>query len=310
MSRVAVACGGRSLERGVSLHSGRRAARALERLGHDVTVIDVGSTFVDDLRGAAPDYVFVALHGAGGEDGTVQDLLEIVGVPYTGSDALASALCLDKHLFKTVCGLHDVPTPTWHSFTRQAFADYGAAEALHEIMSQFEQGLVVKPARQGSSMGIGIVRDEAQLRGAVLAAMSYDERVLLEQYVPGKELAVTVLGPASEPEVLPVVELLFDDPIYSFEAHYEIGRASVQAAALADDIDARVREVAARAYSASGCRDFARVDIRLDDNGPWVLEINTIPGLTETGPTPLAAEFGGMSFEAFIQTVCRRVERA
>jgi D-alanine-D-alanine ligase len=308
MSRVAVACGGRSLERGVSIHSGRRSARALEQLGHDVTVVDVGAAFIDDLKAVAPDYVFVALHGAGGEDGTVQDLLEILEVPYTGSDALASALCLDKHLFKTICGLHGVPTPTWHSFTRQAFADYGAAEALHAIMSQFDQGLVVKPARQGSSMGIGIVRDEAELRGAVLAAMSYDERVLLEQLIPGKELAVTVLGPASDPEVLPVVELVFEDPIYSFEAHYEIGRASVQAAELPEAVDARVREVAARAYSASGCRDFARVDIRLDGDAPWVLEINTIPGLTETGPTPLAAEFAGMSFGSLIKKVCSRVE--
>jgi D-alanine-D-alanine ligase len=310
MSKVVVACGGRSLERNVSLHSGRRAARALEHLGHDVTVVDIGTTFVDTITEAAPDYVFVALHGVGGEDGTIQDLLEILEVPYTGSDALASALCLDKHLFKTVCTLQGVPTPAWHSFTKQAFADYGAARALHAITAQFDAGLVVKPSRQGSSLGISIVRDEAELRGAVLAAMSYDDRVIVEQYIAGRELAVTVLGPASDPVVLPIVELEFDDPLYSFEAHYEIGRATVRDAELAPEDDARVREVAARAYQASGCRDFARVDIRLDEQEPWVLEINTIPGLTETGPTPLAADFAGMSFESLIERVCQRVEGA
>jgi len=308
VKRVVVACGGRSLERSISLHSGRRAGRALTALGAEVKVVDVDAAFVRFVREYEPDYVFIAMHGIGGEDGTVQDLLEILEVPYTGSDAIASALCLDKHLFKAVCVLEDVPTPPWHSFTREAFESYGAASALPGIMRQFAGGVVVKPASQGSSLGISVVREEGGLREAILEAMNYDDRVLLERYVDGRELAVTVMGPAASPRVLPVAELVYGDEIYSYTAHYEIGSAEVHAADLEPEVEARVTEAAARAYTAAGCRDFARVDIVLDADGPWVLEINTIPGLTETGPAPLAAEMGGMSFERFIAAICERVE--
>jgi D-alanine-D-alanine ligase len=308
VKRVAVACGGRSLERSISLHSGRRAGRALAALGAEVKVVDVDAAFVRFVRDWRPDYVFIAMHGIGGEDGTVQDLLEILEVPYTGSDAIASALCLDKHLFKAVCVLEHVPTPPWHSFTREAFESYGAASALAGLMRQFAGGVVVKPARQGSSMGISVVHEEGDLRDAILEAMNYDDRILLERYVDGRELAVTVMGPADAPRVLPVAELVYGDEIYSYTAHYEIGSAEVHAAELEPAVRQRVTEAAARAYTAAGCRDFARVDIVLDDEGPWVLEINTIPGLTETGPAPLAAEMGGMSFEQFIAAICARVE--
>jgi D-alanine-D-alanine ligase len=308
VSRVLVACGGRSLERSISLDSGRRAARALGSLGHEVRLVDVSASFVDTVLEWRPDYVFMAMHGIGGEDGTIQDLLEVLQVPYTGSDAPASALCIDKHLFKSVCLLGDVPTPPWHSFTKDAFADYGAARSLGAIMRQFPEGVVVKPARQGSSLGISVVRDEAALRDAILEAISYDDRVVLERYVSGREVAVTVLGPRSDPRVLPVAELRFDDEIYSYTAHYNIGSAHVLAAQLEPELEARVKEVSARAYELAGCRDFARVDIVVDEAGPWVLEINTIPGLTETGPAPLAAEMAGLSFEDFIREICARVE--
>jgi len=306
--KVLVAHGGRSLEREVSHRSGQQAAKALRQLGHEVALVDVGADFVDQVARVAPDFVFIALHGVGGEDGTVQDLLEILQVPYTGSDALASALCLDKHTFKALCELRGVPTPPWHSFTKQAFADYGAGKTLDALWEQFDGRMIVKPARQGSSFGLALVQERAQLGAAVLGAMSYDDRVLLERYVPGRELAVTVLGPAEAPEPLPVAEIVTSDAIYSFSAHYDIGQAEVRRADLPPDVDARVREVAAEAYRAAGCRDFARVDIRLeDDRDPWVLEINTIPGLTETGPTPLAAEHGGLTFAQLIERICARV---
>ena len=307
MARALVAFGGRSLEREVSARSGQQAAKALRQLGHAVDVVDVGADFVDVVQRAEPDFVFIALHGVGGEDGTVQDLLEILQVPYTGSDALASAICLDKHTFKSLCELRGVPTPQWHSFTKQAFADYGAGKTLDALWQQFDGRMVVKPARQGSSFGLSVVQERAQLGGAVLGAMSYDDRVLLERFVTGRELAVTVLGPADAPEPLPPVEIVMADEYYSFQAHYEIGSSEVRLAGLPDEIDARVRAVAADAYRAAGCRDFARVDIRLEDETPWVLEINTIPGLTETGPTPLAAEHAGLSFPQLIERISARV---
>jgi D-alanine-D-alanine ligase len=138
--------------------------------------------------------------------------------------------------------------------------------------------------------------------------MNYDDRILLERYVEGRQLAVTVMGPTDSPRVLPVAELVYADEIYSYTAHYEIGSAEVHAADLEPAVRERVTEAAALAYTAAGCRDFARVDIMLDDDGPWILEINTIPGLTETGPAPLAAEMGGMSFEDFVAAICERVE--
>jgi D-alanine-D-alanine ligase len=306
--RALVAYGGRSLEREVSHRSGQAAAKALRQLGHEVELVDVGGDFVDQVGRVRPDFVFIALHGVGGEDGTVQDLLEILDVPYTGSDALASAICLDKHTFKSLCELDGVPTPPWHSFTKQAFADYGAGKTLDAVWRQFDGRMVVKPARQGSSFGLAVVHEREALGGAVLGAMSYDDRVLLERYVPGRELAVTVLGPARDPQPLPVVEIVMSDDYYSFSAHYDIGSSEVRLAGLPDAVDARVRQVAADAYRAAGCRDFARVDIRLENESePWVLEINTIPGLTETGPTPLAAEHGGLSFAQLIERICSRV---
>lgn len=311
MSKALVAYGGRSLEREVSARSGQQAAKALRQIGHAVELVDVGADFVDLVQRAEPDFVFIALHGVGGEDGTVQDLLEILQVPYTGSDALASALCLDKHTFKSVCELRGVPTPPWHSFTKQAFADYGAGKTLDALWEQFDGPMVVKPARQGSSFGLSVVQERSQLGGAVLGAMSYDDRVLLERFVPGRELAVTVLGPAESPEPLPVVEIVMaSEEYYSFQAHYEIGQSEVRLAGLPDAVEARVRAVAAEAYSAAGCRDFARVDIRLEGDEPWVLEINTIPGLTETGPTPLAAEHAGLSFPELIERISARVTAA
>jgi D-alanine-D-alanine ligase len=176
-------------------------------------------------------------------------------------------------------------------------------------MDQFTDGVVVKPSQQGSSLGITVVREAAELGPAILDAMSYDDRVLLEAYVPGRELAVTVLGPTEEPRALPTVELFFEGEIYDYTAHYEIGGAQMRPAELEPAIAERVARTATDAYTAAGCRDFARVDIRLRDDVPHVLEINTIPGLTETGPAPLAAELGGFGFDQFIETISERAAR-
>ena len=304
---VLVACGGRSLEREISLASGRRAATALRALGHDVVTVDADPSFSERVLAEQPWFVFVAMHGRGGEDGTVQDLLDILKVPYTGSDALSSALCLDKHFFKTACVNNGIPTPQWHSFTNRAFTEYGASATVDRLIDELGLPLVVKPARQGSSLGIRIVREREGFVEAVVSAMSYDDRVLIERFVEGREIAVTVLGSATAPEPLPLMEIQTDEPYYTFAAHYEIGAAQVGVADLPDDIASEVTDTAVRAYGAAGCRDFARVDIRLGDDGPQVLEINTIPGLTETGPTPLAAEAAGMTFERLVERICERI---
>ncbi|MDQ3935835.1 MAG: D-alanine--D-alanine ligase [Actinomycetota bacterium] len=305
--RVVVASGGRSLEREISLRSGRRATDALQALGYDAVAVDPDHGFVAQIKELRPSFVFVAMHGRGGEDGTLQDLLEILGVPYTGSDVHASARCLDKHAFKELMVGIGLATPVWHSFNRDAFAAFGAADTLPELIAQLGFPLVVKPAREGSSLGIKFVNSNEEFSQAVVGALSYDDRVVIEHFIEGRELAATVLGPPDAPEVLPVVEIRTEEPFYTFRAHYDPGAAEMEVADLSPETRTAVETAAREAYTAAGCRDFARVDLILDrDETPQILEINTIPGLTETGPARFAAEAAGMDFQAFIERVVGR----
>lgn len=305
--RVTVVNGGRSMERAISLRSGRRASSALEDLGFEVAVVDPDHRFVRHTIEHRPAFVFVAMHGRGGEDGTLQDILEILGVPYTGSDVHASARCLDKHAFKQMLSAAGLPTPRWHSFNREAFSQFGAGETLPALTEQLGFPLVVKPAREGSSLGIKVVRSPDEFLAAIVGAFNYDDRVLIEKFVEGRELAVTVIGPAEEPRALPIVEIVTAEPYYTFTAHYETGAATLRVADLPDAELEQVQNAARAAYSLAGCRDLARVDIILDDSGPQILEINTVPGLTETGPTPFAADAAGLDFGDLISAIVRRV---
>jgi D-alanine-D-alanine ligase len=303
--RVAVLKGGSSLEREVSLRSGARVEDALEALGHDPAPIDVGPDLVSRLREEHPDAVFVALHGPGGEDGTVQELLEILGLPYTGPGVAACALCMDKVASKHAIRAGGLPTPDWAAFNSTAFKELGAADTLEEIEARLGFPLVVKPASQGSSLGVEFASGRDEVPEALIAAFSYDDRVLLERYVKGRELAVSVLG--TEP--LPIVEAIpREEDFFNFEARYEIGRTEyVCPADLSGSETAEVQDLARRTYETLGCDGFARVDLMLGDGGPEVLEVNPIPGLTDTSLFPMAAEAAGLSFE---ETVGRMVSLA
>jgi D-alanine-D-alanine ligase len=305
--KVAVLKGGRSLERQVSLRSGARVEDALHRLGHDVLPIDVGPDLVDRLVTGAPDVAFVALHGRGGEDGTVQELLELLGVPYTASGPSACIRCMDKVVTKHALRDAGIPTPDFYAFSQTAFAELGAARALPAIEERLAFPLVVKPAGQGSALGIKFARNAADVPGAIVAAFSYDTKVLLERYVAGRDLAVSVLEGLDGPEALPVVEAVpQDEDFYDFEARYEIGRTLFTCpAALPAGAAERAAELALRTYRALGCYGFARVDLMLDaETGELtVLEANAIPGLTETSLLPLAAEAAGIGFDALIDRV-------
>ena len=206
MSRVAVLKGGRSLERQVSLRSGARVQDALERLGHEVIGIDAGTDLIRRLREEAPDAAFVALHGRDGEDGTVQELLEILGLPYTGSGVLACTRATDKALAKHLMLEAGIPTPEFFAFTQTAFRELGAGEALGAIEQRLDFPVVVKPSSQGSALGIKFARTAADVPAALVAAFSYDARVVLERHVAGRDLAVSVLDGPGGPEALPVVE--------------------------------------------------------------------------------------------------------
>jgi D-alanine-D-alanine ligase len=299
--KVAVLKGGRSLERGVSLRSGARVEDALERLGHEVVALDVGPDLVKRLSSEQPDVAFVAMHGVGGEDGTAQELLEILGIPFTGPAAAACARCMDKALAKHAIREAGLPTPDWFAFSETAFRELGAADALGQIEQRLGFPLVVKPSRGGSSLGVKFAGGPGEVPQALVSAFSYDERVLLERFVEGRELAVSVLGD----EALPVVEAIpAQGDRYDFEARYEIGRTRfVCPADLDEEQRAAVTEVALATYRTLGCSGFARIDLILEPDGPRVLEANAIPGLTDTSLLPQAAEAAGMSFEQLVDRI-------
>jgi D-alanine-D-alanine ligase len=301
MGRVAVLKGGSSLERQVSLRSAGRVEDALRRLGHDVVPVDVGSDLVERLRAEAPDAAFVALHGVGGEDGTVQELLEILGIPYTGSGVLACMRSMDKVLAKHLLLDAGIPTPEFFAFNETAFKDLGAAAALPAIEDRLDFPIVVKPAAQGSALGIKFARTAADVPSALVAAFSYDTRVLLERYVRGRDLGVSVLEGAA----LPVVEAVpQEEDFYDFESRYEIGRTTfVCPAELPEPITARAQALAVATYELLGCHGVARVDIMLEEatSELFVLETNVIPGMTDTSLLPQAAEAAGIAFEALVE---------
>lgn len=299
--KVAVLKGGRSLERVVSLRSGARVEDALGRLGHEVVALDVGGDLVRRLTAERPDVAFVAMHGVGGEDGTAQELLEILGIPFTGPGAAACARCMDKALAKHAIREAGLPTADWFAFTQTAFRELGAADALGRLEESLGFPLVVKPSRGGSALGVKFAGAGSEVPQALVAAFSYDDRVLLERFVRGRELAVSVLGD----EALPVVEAIPEGgDSYDFEARYEIGRTRFACPADLDEGQrGAVTEAALATYRALGCSGFARVDLILDEGGPQVLEANAIPGLTDTSLLPQAAEAAGMSFEQLVERI-------
>lgn len=295
--KVAVLKGGRSLERGVSLRSAARVEDALDALGHEVTSIDVDATLVARLGEERPDAAFVAMHGRGGEDGTVQELLEILGVPYTGPGVGGCMRSYDKVLAKHEFRRAGIATPDWVAISEEAFRGLGAAEALGGIEEKLGFPLVLKPARGGSALGVRFAPDPGAVPEALVAAFSYDDRVLLERFVEGRELAVGILGE----EALPVVEAIPRGDAYDFEARYEIGRTDfVCPADLPADEATAVADVALASHRALGCTGFSRVDLMLGPGGPEVIEVNAIPGLTDTSLLPQAAEAAGMSFEDLV----------
>jgi D-alanine-D-alanine ligase len=310
MTRVAVLKGGRSLERQVSLRSGARVEDALKRLDHEVVAIDVAIDLIRRLREAEPAVAFIAMHGRDGEDGTVQELLEILGIPYTGSGVLACARATDKVLAKHLMVEAGIPTPEFFAFNETAFRELGAAEALPAIEERLDFPIVVKPSSQGSALGVKFARSAADVPAALVAAFSYDSRVLLERYVDGRDLAVSIL----DDEPLPVVEAVpRDEEFYDFEARYEIGRTDfVCPADLPEGLTGVARDLAMRTYRLLGCSGFARVDLMLDAaDSLTVLEANPIPGLTETSLLPQAAEAAGITFDELVGRILElALERA
>lgn len=295
--KVAVISGGRSLERAVSLRSGARVEDALGPLGHEAISFDAGEGLVSALKRERPDVAFIALHGPGGEDGTVQELLEILSIPHTGSGVAACLRSIDKVATKHILRERGISTPDWVAFNATAFGELGAADALEEIEAGLGFPLVIKPAAQGSALGVRFAAAREEVPEALVSAFSYDDRVLLERYVDGRELAVSLL----DREPLPVVEVeAREEDRFNYEARYEIGRTTYTCPAQLGDDRAVVEEIAVATWDALGCAGFARVDVMLGADGPQVLELNAIPGLTDTSLLPIACEAAGLDFEQFV----------
>jgi D-alanine-D-alanine ligase len=311
--RVAILSGGSSLERNVSLRSGAHAQDALRRLGHETIAIDPGAELVTQLLDHAPDAIFLALHGGDGEDGTVQELLEAIELPYTGSGPAACMRCTDKVLAKYLMREAGVPTPAFRAFREGAVKGLGAGAALAGVERALSFPLVVKPAGGGSALGIKFAHSGEELPGAMVGAFSYDRKVLIERYVAGRDLAVSVLDTsdadplAREPLALPVVEAIpREEEFYNYESRYEIGMTTfVCPAELDAQTTARAQELAVQVYRLLGCHGVARVDLMLDGhNGELsVLEANAVPGLTETSLLPLAADAAGIGFDQLIERI-------
>lgn len=293
------------MERDVSFITGRRVQHALERLGHEVHPLDIESSTTDALIDLAPDAVFVSLHGPGGEDGTVQALLETLGIPYTGSGPLSSIRCMDKDYAKRALRAAGIQTPYFRTFLRRAMNDMGAASALNIAAESLGYPLVVKPAREGSGFGLTRVEKSEDLLDALYEAFGYDAKILLERWVDGTEISAPILEPAGEaPRVLGLVEIRPRDGAYNFEAKYTPGATDFAIPAeIPPEAAKKVEETALTAYDKLGCTGFARVDMILEEGVPQVLDVKTIPGFTETSTFPLAAEAAGIDFEGLVETI-------
>jgi len=310
--KIAVLMGGRSLERDVSLRSGERVFRALEQLGYRPLALDVTPELVDTLRRERPDAVYIALHGKFGEDGTVQEALEFLRIPYTGPGVTASALAWDKSLSKRLFAAAGVPTPAWVTFTADAFKEMGAASAL-DLVPAAVGGfpVVVKPTKQGSALGLAKVDTAEALPEALLSALSFGDAAIVEKWVEGVELAVSVLDGPDGPEVLPAVEMVAKSGLFDFTAMYTRGETEYYCPArLAPEVAAEVARLARECHTLLGCRDVSRADMVVDSDGrPWVLEVNTSPGMTETSLLPMAAASAGTEFPLLVDRLVRSALR-
>lgn len=327
---IAVLLGGTSPERHVSMASGKGIAEALASAGHSVTLYDIALgdrarisfeqlhlpsetapdheelaklsnaaiiTAIDSLP-ADLDIAFLALHGAPGEDGTIQSLLELKGIPYTGSGVLASAIAIDKAMTKRLLEAAEVPTPRWFQLGRGVATEGELLDRADRITSY---PIVVKPNDGGSTVGMSILDNADGLAEAYRLAGEYSARVLFEEFIPGRELTVTILGDES----LPIVEIRPNSGFYDYSSKYTAGRTEyICPAELPRDIEEEVRELARRAHVALGCRGYSRVDFRLSpENVPYCLEVNTLPGMTATSLVPKAAAAAGLSYPA----LCERI---
>lgn len=289
--------GGWSAERAISLRSGKTVQKALVSSGLKAVAIDVDKDILTRLRKISPDVCFIALHGCPGEDGTIQAILDLLKIPYTGSGVLASALGINKIFSKQIFAQHKILIPGWE--VMKSITHYPLP------ITRFKLPVVVKPAAQGSTIGVSIVRKKSELLPALKIAFKYGEEAIVEEYIKGMEITVGILGQ----EALPVIEIVPQrgSKFYDYRAKYAPGGSKhIIPARLPKTKLRQAQRLALKAHNALGCRGFSRVDMRVNTQGKiFVLEVNTIPGMTETSLLPEAARFVGIDFAEMAVRILR-----
>jgi len=293
LGKIGVLFGGESAEREISLRSGKAVFAALQNLGADVVAIDVrfDDSLFSQLRGI--DFAFIALHGRGGEDGVIQGLLEIMGIPYTGSGVAASALGMDKLRTKWLWQGAGLPTPEFFAVS--------SVEQLNGMVEQLGGAVMVKPSHEGSSIGMSRATSQAELVQALAKAQSHDSDVLVERWITGQEFTCAVLNGVA----LPVIRLKTPNVFYDYEAKYQSTNTEyLIPCGLTAEQEAQLQALCVKAFHAVGCKVWGRVDAMMDTQGQfWLLEVNTVPGMTDHSLVPMAARAAGQSFEQLVQNI-------
>lgn len=291
---VIVIAGGLSHERDVSLRSGRRVAQALRDTGLAVLEADVTGELVSLLRSTPDPVVVPMLHGGLGEDGALREVLGVLGVPFVGASGAASRVTFDKSIATSVLAAEGLATPRQIALPHDIFRELGAPALMEAIGSQLGYPLIVKPSRSGSALGVTVVNDPSALPSALVAAYAYGPVAVIEAYLAGVEIAVTVIDEGSGPVALPAVEIRPESGVYDYESRYTAGATRfVTPAELSDDVLESASVLAVAAHRGLGLRDISRIDMIVDDGRPVFFEANVAPGMTETSLAPLAIEAAG-----------------
>lgn len=290
--RILVLAGGLSYERDVSLRSGRRVLDALRSVGLDAELRDVDVTLLPALTADPPDATFIALHGATGEDGSLRDVLDLVGVPYVGSPAHAARIAWDKPTAKAILREAGIPTADWVTLPHATFSELGAQTLLNRIVDRLDLPLAVKPAQGGSGLGVHAVHAADELPAAMVGCFAYDSTALVERFIDGIDIAVSVVDLGDGPTALPAVEIDPPDGNYDYAARYTAGITTWHCPArLPDAVAAEAARISVATHTALGLRDLSRVDLMVTRHGElFVLEANVSPGMTETSLLPMAVE--------------------
>jgi D-alanine-D-alanine ligase len=295
--KLAVLYGGDSAEREVSLNSGQAVAAGLRQAGFEVELIDTKGFCLTDLTKRNIDRVFIALHGRGGEDGCVQGALQYMGIPYTGSDVLGSALSMDKIRSKQVFLAQGLPTAPFEIVEKNEYQEVQATQILNALGNM----VMVKPANEGSSIGMAKAQTANELHAALTAAFEYDEQILVEAWINGPEYTVAILGN----EALPAIHMETPREFYDYEAKYQSTTTQYHCpSGLNDEDENALKKLALKAFKATGAQGWGRVDIMRNNENQWqLLEVNTVPGMTETSLVPKSAKVHGISFSELVTKI-------